>query len=932
MTDTVSSHSGPMDSVGLVRPGCGMGVGRVPVRGTKAGIVAFLTLGLLTVSTMGGLAQSDAAAPESLIAQPIELPAEVPEEIESGTFETPLGPARWVHLSGRTMAFADDAPAGRTLPAAHTLIPWEDGVAAMGFFGLWTTSDGVDWAIVPLPGDLGGPFQRRVLKHVDGTYVLVYEDPLRVWTAEDLDGDWRELDVSALEAAAPAAGWKGRHVHMSGHARLTAGPVALEDGHIVFSVSQEYRLPTPVLGLPLKETKRMRRLGDDRYALCGSGSCSDGGSKAKWTVRFEETDAGLSVVNDKTGKRLGRIDGADLSELYEGATGLKVASFEIDGDTVVPIDAPWPALDLIDPDYMPGGAMVFAPGGSTPVFRSWLSRRGLRPGDPGVPAVARVLPLANAEHTSLTVSEHPDRLSAVLWADLGRTTYRVLGTWESTDGATWREGPQVLSDKARPGYTGSAWYAKGVYSRGLPNGKHWLHIGGEWVSIDELGFPSKIDPALMAGLGNVTVFTSDPLRDVVDVWVLTHPRSTDDVAVQEEWTDATAPVRSDLLPGVDLVTEEVEPGVYRVLSDGVRDLSRPADAPRYLGGILDGNIVTGLDGSVWWFGLDGFLRIGEEGLHPWPEELGESFQPGLADIEVAADGTAWLAYTIYGTGTGLPSGISSYDGRMWTSHWQGAGNESAYGVDVQQDGTVWAAWASFVEPEFDENDRPLDPDASKGTLTVARLDADGWEVLPGTLEPWSPWPSHNLAVAEGGASEVWLSDRVNGRLHRHDAEGWVDQGTPDVGGVGRVAVGPDGTVWVRLNAQCNSRLPCTNPSDILARFDGHDWAVFGPDDGIPLMGDHYQGFEGFFAVAPDRSIWFNPRRAWESTETECDGVARFDGKMLRRYLPDHCISAMDVAPDGSVWLQGGEFSGDWDRPADPIHTYVITPEAVATAE
>ena len=29
----------------------------------------------------------------------------------------------------------------------------------------------------------------------------------------------------------------------------------------------------------------------------------------------------------------------------------------------------------------------------------------------------------------------------------------------------------------------------------------------------------------------------------------------------------------DLLPGVDLVTEEVEPGVYRVVDDGLRDLS-----------------------------------------------------------------------------------------------------------------------------------------------------------------------------------------------------------------------------------------------------------------------------------------------------------------------------------------------------------------------
>ncbi len=235
--------------------------------------------------------------------------------------------------------------------------------------------------------------------------------------------------------------------------------------------------------------------------------------------------------------------------------------------------------------------------------------------------------------------------------------------------------------------------------------------------------------------------------------------------------EATSP---DLLPGVDLVTEEVEPGVYRVDSDGIRDLSRiPDDRDRYAGGILDGNIVAGLDGSVWWFGPDGFFRVGEEGLHSWPEELGESFQPGLADIEVAADGTVWLAYTIFGAGASLPSGISSYDGRTWTTHWQGASDdESAYGVEVQQDGTVWAAWASYTRPELDENDRSLDPGASKGPVAVARLDADGWAVLPGTLEPWSPWPNNELVASEGGGSEVWLSDPLYGRLHRHDGEGW----------------------------------------------------------------------------------------------------------------------------------------------------------------
>ena len=55
-------------------------------------------------------------------------------------------------------------------------------------------------------------------------------------------------------------------------------------------------------------------------------------------------------------------------------------------------------------------------------------------------------------------------------------------------------------------------------------------------------------------------------------------------------------MRPDLLPGVDLVTEEVEPGVYRVLSDGTgNDLAIHAT-------VHDGDlaqVVAGQDGSVW---------------------------------------------------------------------------------------------------------------------------------------------------------------------------------------------------------------------------------------------------------------------------------------------------------------------------------------------
>ena len=92
--------------------------------------------------------------------------------------------------------------------------------------------------------------------------------------------------------------------------------------------------------------------------------------------------------------------------------------------------------------------------------------------------------------------------------------------------------------------------------------------------------------------------------------------STD--AIVEKSEPPTAPeavatmATPELLPDVSLVTEQVEPGVFRVLSDGVREPARVADDDdAYLNGILESNIAAGSDGSVWWFGPESFFRLGD---------------------------------------------------------------------------------------------------------------------------------------------------------------------------------------------------------------------------------------------------------------------------------------------------------------------------------
>ena len=56
----------------------------------------------------------------------------------------------------------------------------------------------------------------------------------------------------------------------------------------------------------------------------------------------------------------------------------------------------------------------------------------------------------------------------------------------------------------------------------------------------------------------------------------------------------------------------------------------------------------------------------------------------------------------------------------------------------------------------------------------------------------------------------------------------------------------------------------------------------------------------------------------------CDGLARFDGETLDRFLPGQSISTPTFAADGSVWVLAGNEQGR--------DLSLITPEAVAASE
>ena len=349
-----------------------------------------------------------------------------------------------------------------------------------------------------------------------------------------------------------------------------------------------------------------------------------------------------------------------------------------------------------------------------------------------------------------------------------------------------------------------------------------------------------------------------------------------------------------------MVTEEVEPGVWRVVSDGVRDLS-------HLG---DGTVDITPDGSVWLLSnpegtQEDLFRLGQEPVFEFPAR----WPSWPAYLEVAPDGSLWAIGRVGVPDDrthGVRTGIFSFDGDGWTM--RATVNQNTTALAVGPDGTVWMAAATHLMRLGDD-----------GSLTAVE---DWADVYDGYVSP--------NAVAVSPDGDVWLMG--TGRdgsgdeaLLRFDGERW--EAIPGPPGwesrpeSRQLGFGLDGALWVNTSTQGNDGRDVGG----LARFDDRGWTVFTTADGVEPWGGEVWGCIGtskdLLTVAPDGSFWLNGRGG-------C-GVAHWDGTTWTSYLVDSNIDDLAVAPDGSVWLRAGV--PGWDVPGT-LDTYVIRPEVAATTE
>jgi hypothetical protein len=442
--------------------------------------------------------------------------------------------------------------------------------------------------------------------------------------------------------------------------------------------------------------------------------------------------------------------------------------------------------------------------------------------------------------------------------------------------------------------------------------------------------------ALFGGFLLAGVFTTQQGDEVAPAAVSASPTAVDDATQPPD--AAPSPMTTDELLS-SMVTEEVGPGVYRVANDGVRDLGAAAA------------IVAGYDDGIWLLRDDEFFRLGGERSHAWPSGVG----PEDHVLEVAPDGALWVipsemwvnpsknpdlsdAYPDVRDGAALRSN----DGEVWTE--QPCPGEGCRGLTVAPDGTVWASWEKA------------------GGWRVGHLGPAGWQGRDGegrgamTVTRCGPNRKGEWECGKDGKENIFIGyhrlfptdagDLYGAECSRacalfHSGGGDWENLLSD--GIGTMAfvfdVGRDGTVWQEGSlVEAGVIAPVLEAGEGLARFADGEWSGWTSDD-LPDI-RFGVGLDYEFEVAPDGSLWFSLWRSADGTDPGlaqdswswwdrrgavgdgrllCDGLARFDGQTLDRFLPGQCIS-MDIAADGSAWVLADE-----DASTD---LYVITPEAV----
>lgn len=236
-------------------------------------------------------------ASEPTTTLPIQLPGEIPEGVEWGTLETPLGQARWVHLTGDETTFPRELSglvSPVTMPDGYVL-PESGG----GEVKLWRSPDLLSWTSEPLVIEA----RSADLSRASDAYWLNVHEPGSLWRSPDTKF-WEQVSFEGLARPGPDGyAWTLRPGRPLAHGAVTIVPFewATDEWVVARGLpgADDVRAATLVETAPGKFDIEDWVVGaDSRGAFA--------------TVRFEETETGLRVLDHETGRELKVLEGVSM--------------------------------------------------------------------------------------------------------------------------------------------------------------------------------------------------------------------------------------------------------------------------------------------------------------------------------------------------------------------------------------------------------------------------------------------------------------------------------------------------------------------------------------------------------------------------------------------------------------------------------------------
>jgi hypothetical protein len=281
------------------------------------------------------------------------LPDVLPDGAASGSLETPLGPARWVHL----VRGPAEIPFGRVLPGPTGLLLSTGGLAS---------TDGIEWTPHVLPIHT----ESSLLTFSGGAYWLTTTGPTSLWRSTDALA-WSPVDLSALVTPVPAdLDWE-----------LILGTPVSGAGATVIPVTHRVRDPGQLLGQA--PTHRQEWPQEVSPGIFDVMQGTPRGELAVDRVLIRALDDGLRV-SEEDGRLITRLDGVDLGFIRAWSARHSIERHGIgiisDG-TVEPValpDVPYPDPAAVGAPVLldtPDGYRAFAPAPDGEI-RAWHSVDG----------------------------------------------------------------------------------------------------------------------------------------------------------------------------------------------------------------------------------------------------------------------------------------------------------------------------------------------------------------------------------------------------------------------------------------------------------------------------------------------------------------------------------------------------------------------------